>query len=96
MTEPAQITPQRDTLLLSHANPEDNEFTLWLALQLANEGYRVWCDLTKLLGGEVFWDDIEEVIKTRAAKVLYVLSLFSNLRSSFHLCHTAECRRRSR
>lgn len=23
-------------------------------------------------------------------------SLFSNLRSSFHLCHTAECRRRSR
>jgi hypothetical protein len=32
----------RDTLLLSHANPEDNEFTLWLALQLANEGYRVW------------------------------------------------------
>ena len=69
---------QRDTLLLSHANPEDNEFTLWLALQLANEGYRVWCDLTKLLGGEVFWDNIEEVIKTRAAKVLYVLSQISN------------------
>ena len=69
---------QRDTLLLSHANPEDNEFTLWLALQLANEGYRVWCDLTKLLGGEVFWDNIEEVIKTRAAKVLYVLSRTSN------------------
>ena len=61
-------------MLLSHANPEDNEFTLWLALQLANGGYRVWCDLTKLLGGEVFWDDIEEVIKTRAVKVLYVLS----------------------
>ena len=47
MTEHAQLTNQRDTLLLSHANPEDNEFTLWLALQLANEGYRVWCDLTK-------------------------------------------------
>jgi hypothetical protein len=70
--------PARDTLLLSHANPEDNEFTLWLALQLANEGYRVWCDLTKLLGGEVFWDNIEEVIKTRAAKVIYVLSRISN------------------
>ena len=69
---------QRDTLLLSHANPEDNEFTLWLALQLANEGYRVWCDLTKLLGGEVFWDNIEEVIRARAAKVLYVLSQISN------------------
>ena len=78
MSERAQVTPQRDTLLLSHANPEDNEFTLWLALQLANEGYRVWCDLTKLLGGEVFWDNIEEVIKTRAVKVLYVLSRTSN------------------
>jgi hypothetical protein len=78
MTEPAPVKQARDTLLLSHANPEDNEFTLWLALQLANEGYRVWCDLTKLLGGEVFWDDIEEVIKTRAVKVLYVLSRTSN------------------
>lgn len=68
----------RDTLLLSHANPEDNEFTLWLALQLANEGFRVWCDLTKLLGGETFWDDIEGVIRDRAAKVIYVLSRASN------------------
>lgn len=68
----------RDTLLLSHANPEDNEFTLWLALQLANQGYKVWSDVTKLLGGEVFWDDIEEVIRTSAAKVLFVLSRTSN------------------
>src|ERR1700682_1543943 len=78
MTRSAQATQPRDTLLLTHANPEDDEFTLWLALQLANEGYRVWCDLTKLLGGEVFWDDIEDVIKTCAAKVLYVLSRTSN------------------
>jgi TIR domain len=78
MTQSAQAAQSRDTLLLSHANPEDNEFTLWLALQLANEGYRVWCDLTKLLGGEIFWDDIEEVIKSRAVKVLYVLSRTSN------------------
>lgn len=68
----------RDTLLLSHANPEDNEFTLWLALQLANEGYKVWSDVTKLLGGEVFWDDIEAVIRKSAAKVLFVLSRTSN------------------
>ncbi len=68
----------RDTILLSHANPEDNEFTLWLALQLANEGYRTWCDLTKLLGGEIFWDDVEGVIRERATKVVYVLSRASN------------------
>ena len=78
MTDRMPAASTRNTLLLSHANPEDNEFTLWLALQLANEGYRVWCDLTKLLGGEVFWDNIEEVIKTSAAKVLYVLSRTSN------------------
>jgi len=49
-----------------------------LTLQLASEGYRVWCDLTKLLGGEVFWDDIEGVIRDRAAKVIFVLSRASN------------------
>jgi hypothetical protein len=74
----ASTNVHRDTILLSHANPEDNEFTLWLALQLANEGYRVWCDLTKLLGGEVFWDDIEAVLRQSAVKVLYVLSRASN------------------
>jgi hypothetical protein len=82
----------RDTILLSHANPEDNEFTLWLALQLASEGYRVWCDLTKLLGGEVFWDDIQEVIRDRAAKVIYVLSRASNSKDGplreLHLAQT--------
>jgi hypothetical protein len=67
----------RDTLLISHA-VEDNEFTLWLALQLAKEGYRVWCDLTKLLGGENFWDDIEQVLRTRGCKFVYVLSRVSN------------------
>ena len=49
MAQYPEVKTLRDTLLLSHANPEDNGFTLWLALQLANEGYRVWCDLTKLL-----------------------------------------------
>lgn len=48
---PAQIESQRDTVFISHAYPEDNQFTLWLALRLAREGYPVWCDLTKLLGG---------------------------------------------
>jgi hypothetical protein len=74
---PRRSDPTRDTLIISHAI-EDNEFTLWLALQLAKEGYRVWCDLTKLLGGENFWDDIEQVLRTRACKFIYVLSRVSN------------------
>ncbi|MGI8744436.1 MAG: toll/interleukin-1 receptor domain-containing protein [Bryobacteraceae bacterium] len=72
------MAPARDMLFLSHANPEDNEFTLWLALQLAKEGYPVWCDLTKLLGGERFWTDIEKAIRQRTGKFLYVLSATSN------------------
>ncbi len=68
----------RNMLFLSHANPEDNEFTLWLALQLAREGYPVWCDLTKLLGGEDFWRDIEQAIREKTIKFLFVLSKTSN------------------
>jgi hypothetical protein len=65
-------------VLISHANPEDNDFSRWLALQLANDGYGVWCDLTKLLGGEDFWRDAEEAIRSRTIKFLYVLSRTSN------------------
>jgi hypothetical protein len=68
----------RDILFISHANPEDNAFAEWLALQLACAGYPVWCDLTRLLGGEDFWTDIEKAIRTRAVKFLFVLSRTSN------------------
>lgn len=65
-------------LFISHANPEDNEFSRWIALRLAKEGFPVWCDLTKLLGGEDFWKDIETAIRERSCKFLYVLSKTSN------------------
>src|SRR6266705_3280294 len=68
----------RNMLFLSHANPEDNEFTRWLSLQLAREGYPVWCDLTKLLRGEDFWRDAEEAIRERTSKFVFVLSKTSN------------------
>jgi hypothetical protein len=70
----------KDMVFVSHANPEDNDFTRWLALQLANDGYGVWCDLTKLLGGETFWKDAEEAIRTRTVKFVYVLSRTSNVK----------------
>lgn len=71
----------RDMLFISHANPEDNEFSRWLALRLAREGYPVWCDLTQLLGGEAFWTDIEDALRNRTAKFLFVLSRRSNAKS---------------
>ena len=71
-------TLSRDLVFVSHANPEDNDFSLWLTLRLAREGYPVWCDLTRLLGGEDFWADIEDVLRNRAVKFLFVLSRNSN------------------
>lgn len=72
------VTESRDVVFVSHANPEDNEFTVWLTLKLASLGYRAWSDVTRLLGGEDFWRDIERAIRDRTAKFLYVLSRTSN------------------
>lgn len=68
----------RDMLFASHANPEDNSVARWLAFRLASAGYGVWCDLTRLLGGERFWESIEEAVRERTAKFLFVLSRASN------------------
>ena len=65
-------------IFVSHANPENNDFALWLSLQLGKQGYPVWCDLTRLLGGEDFWSDIEDAIRDGTAKFVYVLSQDSN------------------
>ncbi len=65
-------------VFVSHANPEDNDFSRWLSLQLAKLGYPVWCDLTRLVGGEDFWADIERAIRDGTSKFLYVLSRTSN------------------
>ena len=71
----------RDLVFVSHSNPEDDQFSLWLALQLASEGYKVWCDLTQLIGGEKWWDEIEDAIRKDTVKFLYVLSRSSNHKS---------------
>jgi hypothetical protein len=68
----------RTRVFISHANPEDNAFALWLTMQLTRLGYRVWCDLTRLLGGEDFWKEAEAAIREDTAKFIYVLSRVSN------------------
>jgi len=68
----------RDVVFISHANPEDNVFARWLYAQLSKEGYLAWCDLPMLIGGEDWWRDIEDVIRNRTAKFVYVLSKGSN------------------
>lgn len=73
----------RRLVFLSHANPEDNVFATWLGARLASAGYAVWSDVTKLIGGEYFWKDIEEAIRTYSAKVVSVVSRTSVRKDGF-------------
>ena len=66
-------TTARDTVFISHANPEDSEFACWLGAQLAREGYCIWSDVTKLIGGEVFWSNIQEAIRDHTVKFVFAI-----------------------
>jgi len=82
----------RDLIFISHASPEDNEFVQWLGLQLTRDGYLIWSDITKLIGGEVFWGNIEEAIRKFSFKFVFVLSKASNAKQGtldeLHLART--------
>jgi len=43
---------ERVALFISHAEPEDNPFPIWLAAKLAALGYEVWADVMRLRAGE--------------------------------------------
>ncbi len=64
----------RDTIFISHAMPEDTDFGVWLSVQLARQGYRVWSEATKLIGGERFWRDVQDAFQTSIAKAVFVVS----------------------
>jgi len=65
-----------DYLFISHAN-EDAVFADWLARKLMSEGYRVWYDRLKLLGGESYPANIDTAIKERSFRLLALLSAAS-------------------
>lgn len=69
---------ERKTIFISHAAPEDNDFTRWLSLQLIGLGYTIWSDVLKLKGGEDWWPLIEKEIRDNTIKFLVVLSSTSN------------------
>ena len=64
----------RDLIFISHATPEDNDFARWLGAHLSSLGYKIWSDITRLIGGEEFWDNIEEAIREHAVKFVICLS----------------------
>lgn len=62
-----------DHLFISYA-VEDGVFARWLTLRLASEGYRVWCDQAKLLGGETYPRDIRKAITESTFRMIAVIS----------------------
>jgi TIR domain len=70
-----RVSPvSRQTVFVTHAAPEDNEFALWIASKLALAGYRVWIDRRRLRGGDDFWDEIDRVLRAEAIKQVIVFT----------------------
>ena len=70
----------RTKIFISHATPDDNDFTKWLSLKLIALGYEVWCDLFFLEKGTDFWNSIETEIRDNTCKFLIVQTVTSNKR----------------
>jgi len=64
----------RETIFISHATPEENNYAIWLASRLSSLGYDIWIDKNALLGGEKFWEEIDHIIRHNAAKFILVYS----------------------
>ena len=69
-------TPPREHLFISYA-AENATFAMWLARRLAAEGYLVWCDRLKLLGGQEWPKKINEAITDRSFLMLALMSSVS-------------------
>ena len=84
----------RSTIFVSHANPEDNEFARWLSAKLTLAGYTVWCDLDRLKGGDLFWNEVESCLRSDAIRLIAVVSEASHskdgVRSEWDLGITLE------
>jgi hypothetical protein len=63
----------RDHLFISYAG-DDGQLAEWLTLKLTREGYAVWCNRVKLLGGESYPRDIDDAIKNRTFRLIALLS----------------------
>ena len=68
---------KRTAIFISHANPEGNDFTLWLGAKLSAMGYEVWADVLRLRGGDDWARKLEDGLRNRAKKVLLVADSIS-------------------
>ena len=64
---------ERDRIFISCV-PEDAALADWLTRKLTAEGYLVWCERFKLLGGETYPKAVDEAIKNRTFRFLGLYS----------------------
>lgn len=76
--EKSGIETTKNKIFLSHATPEDNEFTRWLGAKLTLTGYDVWYDLQRLKGGDITWEKIERAIREEAVRLVAIISKISH------------------
>lgn len=67
----------RNVVFITHANPEDNPFAIWLGAKLASAGYEVWADVLSLRGGQDWQRLLEDAIRHRACKLLVAANQLS-------------------
>jgi hypothetical protein len=67
-------TPSPAIVFITHAAPQDNEFSLWLNSKLAIAGYNVWVDRQRLRGGDDSWVEINRVLRHAALKQIVAFS----------------------
>lgn len=65
---------QRDHLFIHSAGEDDGGLAGWLTRKLTAEGYLVWCERVKLLGGETYPDDVDIAIRDRTFRFLGLYS----------------------
>jgi hypothetical protein len=64
----------KDTVFISHANPEDNYFAAWIASKLRVLGFKSWVDVEDLWAGDAFFTKIHPVIKDDSTCFIAVTS----------------------
>jgi hypothetical protein len=72
----------RETIFISHGNPEDNLFAGWLAARLKAGGYRVWIDLWHDKGHPT-WEEIETEIRQSARRLIALVSTAGVVKPGF-------------
>ncbi len=60
----------RETVFISKATPEDDEFVLWLAPRLEAAGYTVFADILSLQAGDRWRKVVTNTLQNKSAKML--------------------------